>query len=133
MMERHLEFTGCLLLALALVHAAFPRKFRWGEELAKVGQLTRQIFYVHTFFIALTVGLMGLLCLTSSTEMVETALGRKVSLGLAIFWTCRLLIQFFGYSSDLWKGKRFETVVHCVFAVLWLYFSVVFFVVAFAP
>ena len=62
---------------------------------------------VHTFFIALIVFLMGLLCLTSSNELIETNLGKKISLGLGIFWTVRLFIQFFGYSSDTLERQDF--------------------------
>ena len=81
---------------------------------------------VHTFFIALTVLLMGLLCLTLTNELIETKLGKAVSLGFGIFWTARLWIQFFGYSSKLWKGKTFETTIHILFSLLWTYLSLVF-------
>ena len=63
--------------------------------------------YVHSFFIALVVFLIGLLCLTSATELLNTVLGKRVSLGLAIFWGIRLAIQFVGYSTKNWKGKSF--------------------------
>src|SRR4029077_20542952 len=91
-----------------------------------LGLMSRQIMYVHTLFIALIILLMGVLCLTSSAELVSTSLGRRVCLGLGLFWVTRLLIQFFGYSSELWRGKVFETVMHIVFSILWLYLSVVF-------
>jgi hypothetical protein len=91
--------------------------------------MNRQLMYVHTFFIAFVVMLMGLLCITSANELMQTALGKKISFGLWLFWTVRLLVQFFGYSSQLWKGKRFETIVHIVFSFLWVYLSVVFWVV----
>ena len=81
---------------------------------------------VHTFFIALVVFLIGLLCLTSSYELIHTELGKKVSLGFGIFWSFRLFIQFFGYSSELWKGKKMETIVHVIFSILWAYLSYVF-------
>jgi hypothetical protein len=81
---------------------------------------------VHTFFIALVVFLMGLLCVTSARELIETNLGKTVSLGFGIFWTIRLLVQFFGYSSALWKGKAFETAVHIVFSFFWIYVSALF-------
>ena len=45
--------------------------------------------------------LMGLLCLTSAAELIETNLGKKISLKLGVFWTVRLFIQFFGYSTNL--------------------------------
>lgn len=125
-MKLWLQINGALLVVLALLHAVFPRRFRWKEELASVSLLTRQILHVHTFFIALTVGLMGLLCLTSATELTGTALGRTICGGLLVFWLCRLLVQFFGYSTELWRGKRFETRVHVAFALLWANFTVCF-------
>ena len=50
--------------------------------------------------------------------------------GMAIFWFLRLLVQFFGYSSELWRGKRRETIIHRVFAMVWLYLALLFLVVA---
>ncbi len=132
MIETQLEIAGCILIALALLHAAFPRKFRWREMLQNVDLLTRQIFYVHTFFIALAVGLTGWLCITGAEQLATTALGRKVALGFAIFWSCRLLVQFFGFSSTLWRGKPFETFIHILFTALWAYLSILFFVTAFS-
>ena len=125
-MEIHLKIIGCLLVGLALIHIVFPRYFNWGIELKSLSLINRQMMTVHTFFIALTVFLMGLLCLTSSSELIQTNFGKKVSFGLGIFWTIRLLIQFFGYSPELWKGKKFETLMHMVFSLLWLYLSIIF-------
>jgi hypothetical protein len=82
--------------------------------------------YVHTFFIGLVVFLMGLLCLTSSDDLIKTEFGKRITLGLGIFWTTRLIIQFFGYSPKLWKGKTFETTIHILFSLLWTYLSVAF-------
>lgn len=129
-METQLKIIGILLVFLALAHAIFPRYFNWGKELQSLSLINRQMMLVHTFFIGLVVLLMGLLCLTSSGELVDTPLGKRLCLGLGIFWSARLFIQFFGYSSTLWKGKRFETLVHIVFSLLWSYLSVVFLLVA---
>lgn len=125
-MEIHFKIIGILLIALALAHVIFPKYFNWDEELKSLSLINRQMMTVHTFFIALTVLLMGLLCLTSSTEIIETNLGKKISLGLGLFWTARLFIQFFGYSPELWKGKKFETFMHILFSLLWTYISIIF-------
>lgn len=125
-----LEITGGLLIALALLHAVFPRYFRWREETAGLSLLTRQILYVHTLFIALTVFLMGLLCVTSAPDLAHTPLGRRICLGLGVFWGIRLVIQFFGYSSKLWRGKAFETFTHVVFTLFWGWLTALFLVVA---
>ena len=125
-MELHLKIIGILLIALSLAHVGLPRYFRWKTDLLGLSLFNRQVMYVHTFFIALAVLLMGVLCLTSAAEITGTQLGRKVSLGLAIFWAARLIVQFFGYSPKLWRGKVFETAVHVMFAVLWIYLTAVF-------
>ena len=88
--------------------------------------------YVHAFFIAFGVFLMGLLCVTSSVELTTTSFGKKISLGLGVFWLARLFIQFFGYSSLLWKGKAFETTIHVLFSALWAYIGAVFLLIFFA-
>ena len=128
-MVLQLKLTGFALIVLALLHAAFARYFNWRTEFAAVSLINRQMMYVHTFFIAFTVLLMGVLCLTSAAELVGTPLGRRVALGCGVFWLARLLIQFFGYSPELWRGKRFETVVHVVFTGFWSYLSALFLVV----
>ncbi|MDR6300808.1 hypothetical protein GGR31_001451 [Mesonia maritima] len=125
-MEIHFKIIGILLIALALVHIIFPKYFSWKKELKSLSLINRQMMTVHTFFIAFTVFLMGLLCLTSINELIETNLGKKISLGLGVFWTIRLFIQFFVYSSDLWKGKKFETGIHILFSIFWIYFSSIF-------
>ncbi len=81
---------------------------------------------VHTFFIALSVFLMGVICLTNTKALITTPLGKTISLGFGIFWVIRLIFQFFVYSPDLWKGKRFETIIHIIFTLLWIYISSVF-------
>ena len=125
-MEIHFKTIGILLMALALVHIIFPKYFNWEEELKSLSLINKQMMTVHTFFIAITVFMMGLLCLSSTNELIETKLGKTICLGFGIFWLLRLLIQFFVYSTQLWKGKKFETIVHIVFSFLWFYLSFVF-------
>jgi hypothetical protein len=125
-MEFHIKLIGALLIALGLLHSVFPKYFNWAIELNSISLINRQMMYVHTFFIAFTLLLMGLLCITSSTELIETALGKRIALGFGVFWTIRLITQFFGYSSKLWKGKSFETIIHIAFSILWTYLSSIF-------
>ncbi len=118
--------SGWALVSLALLHFALPRYFDWHEQLARLSLGNRQLMQVHTFFIALVVFLMGLLCITSSDLLLTTPLGRRILAGLSVFWAIRLYIQFFWYSSDLWRGKSFETFVHICFSMLWLSLTLVF-------
>lgn len=125
-MELHLKIIGFLLICLAGIHLIFPKYFNWDKELHSLSLMNRQMMYIHTFFIGLIVFLMGILCLTSADEIVATPLGKSIALGFGIFWIIRLFIQFFGYSSKLWKGKRFETTIHVISTLFWTYLSYVF-------
>lgn len=125
-METQLKLIGILLMLLALVHVIFPKYFNWKKELSNLSLINKQMMLVHTFFVALTVFMMGFLCVSFSYDLVETNFGKIISTGFGIFWLIRLLIQFFGYSSKLWKGKRFETTVHIIFSIFWSYCSFIF-------
>jgi hypothetical protein len=130
MIQLHIEIIGWLLILLALVHIIFPKYFKWKTELASLSLINREMMQVHTFFIALTVFGMGVLCVSSAEELMITPLGKKLLLGLAIFWSIRMLMQFFVYSSKLWKGKFFETTIHILFSFLWIYLATVFWISA---
>ena len=96
-MEINLKISGLLLIILALLHIGFPKYFDWKTELKSLTLLTRQVMYVHTFFIALVVLLIGVLCFTSAAELIVSKLGNKILIGFGFFWFCRLLIQIFVY------------------------------------
>jgi hypothetical protein len=132
-MELHLKIIGCALICLGLVHSIFPQKFNWKQELKSLTVINREMMYIHTLFIAITLLLVGFLCLTSSAELITTPLGKRISLGLGIFWALRFLVQFFGYSSVTWKGKQFETIIHIGFALFWAYLSAVFIIIYLRP
>ncbi|MFT3678581.1 MAG: hypothetical protein QM781_21975 [Chitinophagaceae bacterium] len=127
-----LKVTGVLLILLGIFHAFFPGYFEWKKELKPLSLINRQMMYVHTFFIGFTVALMGLLCLILPHELLETKLGKYIAAGLCLFWLLRCLIQFFYYSPALWRGKRFETIIHLFFSLLWIYLSTLFARVAIA-
>ena len=129
-MELQIKIIGYILMVLALVHFIFPKKFSWKKELASLSLINKQLMEVHTFFVAFIVFLMGLLCISSADELVHTAFGNRISLGLFIFWVTRLVFQFFVYSPKLWKGKTMETLIHIGFSILWIYLTLIFFLAA---
>ncbi len=125
-MEIHIKIIGVLFIALALSHLTFPKYFKWESELESLSLINKEMMIVHTFFVALVVFLMGLLCVGWSDELVNTEFGKVISLGFGVFWFLRLLIQFFGYSSSLWRGKTLETGIHILFSCFWFYTSFIF-------
>jgi hypothetical protein len=123
-LELHLKICGVLLIILGALHPAFARYFRWKEDLLRVSLLTRQVFWVHTLFIVLILIQFGILSLAFAHVLVERSLLAKIVLaGLVSFWSVRLLAQHLIYSPALWRGNRFNTIMHLVFSGLWTYFA----------
>jgi hypothetical protein len=122
-----LRVAGALLLVLAASHALFPKRLGWNEDLARLTPLNRQVFLVHTFFIVLVVSMMGVLSLAFAELLVAPSpLARFVLAGLTLFWAVRLFVQWFVYDASLWRGDRFNTMVHVVFSILWTYLTAVY-------
>ncbi len=123
----HLRIAGFLLMVLAIGHLFISRRFQWLEQSRLLSAFNGQVMLVHAFFIALTVGLMGVLALFwPETLVMPSALGRPVVAGLLIFWTVRLIFQWLVYDWALWVGKRMETGVHFLFTLFWIYLVVLF-------
>ncbi len=127
LVELHLRIVGCLLAGLVVVNLFVPRRFHWHEETARLSLLNRQIFQAHAVFLVLTVALCSALLLTCADALLEpTRLARAILIGLTIFWALRMLMQWFFYSPQIWRGDRLKTLVHGVFSVAWIYMSAVF-------
>ncbi|MFQ3671046.1 MAG: hypothetical protein SNJ84_06275, partial [Verrucomicrobiia bacterium] len=125
-MQSLVQAAGLLMISLALLHLGFPRFFRWHHTLAPLDLLHRQLFEVHTFFVAFTVGFMGWLSLWHAPELIGTPFGRTVCSGFALFWLIRLLVQWFWFSPKLWRNRPFETGIHLLFTLFWIFLSAVF-------
>lgn len=122
----HLKIIGWLLMLLSFLHVFVPGYLDWKKDLAPISLMNRQMMKTHMIFIAIAVFAIGLLCVTSTQDLLTTPLGNKLCLGLMVFWALRLFFQFFVYSSELWRGKKFETFIHVMAVGFWVYMAVVF-------
>jgi len=118
----HLQIVGILLMLVGLSHLFFNRFFGWDQELVAVSLWTRRVFFVHNFFIGLVVVLGGAASFFCANALLRPGtLSRAVLAGMAMFWLCRLLAQFVGYDSAIWRGDRFRTFLHVACSLLWCY------------
>lgn len=126
-METYIRAAGALQIALAIIHAVFPKRFNWKEELARLSLLNRQMFLVHTAFIGFVLLMMGALSLFATAALLQPGpLSRLVLGGIAGFWFLRLICQWFVYDWRLWKGHAFNTFVHVLFTVFWIFLTSVY-------
>ena len=123
----HLRLAGVVMASLVVVNLLVPRRFHWREEMSRLSLVNRQIFQAHSVFLVLTLALFSALLLTCGPALLEpTRLSRAVLAGLTIFWGLRMLMQWCFYSPSIWRGHRFNTVMHYTFSVVWVYVTTVF-------
>lgn len=102
-----LWIAGLVQLAIVVGNFVLPKKLKYGENLARVVPIIRQIFIVHSgyivgivlFFAALSFGFPG--------ELASgRGLGRFLAASMAVFWICRLPLQLFYYDATLRRANR---------------------------
>jgi hypothetical protein len=132
----HLRVAGVLMLALAAAHLVLPRALGWPVELQGVSLLTRQVSYVHTYFIGLMCGLFGLAATVLATDLVRvdpagaaSASDRPAAailVAATAVWGSRLVAQLVVFDPELWRGSALTVLGHVAFVALWAYLTVVF-------
>ena len=105
-----------------------PRLMRWREDLERLPLLAREVFYVHAWFISLTLTIFGMLTWRFAGEMAKGTDEAMawITAGIAVFWGVRTVIQIGYYSPSHWRGKTGRTIVHVLLLVIygglsWLY------------
>jgi hypothetical protein len=122
----HLRIAGAAMMVLAVAHVAIARVLRWRDDLTSVSSLTRQIFWVHTFFVCLTVfGIGAIDTFATDALLAPTPLARVVLAAFATFWGARLVVQHAVFDAAHWRGDRFRTFVHVAFTLTWIDFTLV--------
>lgn len=123
----HFRVIGVVMACLVVVNVCVPKRFHWREEMARLSLINRQIFQAHAVFLVLTLALISTLLLTCGEALLEpTRLSRAILIGLTIFWTLRMVMQWGFYSPAIWRGHRFNTAMHYLFSAIWVYVSTVF-------
>ncbi len=126
-LELALRVVGVSHIVLAIAHIPIARHLQWKADIQHASLLTQQIFWSHCFFICVVLALMGALAVYDpQTLITPSVLGLYVTGGLTLFWSLRLIFQWFVYSSAHWRGKRFETVIHVLFSVTWMTYTAVY-------
>lgn len=122
-----LRVAGFGLILLAGLHVPIGRYLKWREEGARLSLVNESIFRVHTFFICFLLVMMGLPCLLDPLIFLESSrAGAWLTWSYSVFWTTRLFFQWFVYPSELWCGKKMETLAHFGVTIVWIYLSALF-------
>lgn len=120
----YLWIAGGIQLAIAGANLILPRKLGYGRNLARVDPIIRQVFIVHASYIAFLLVAFAGLCFFFPAELAgATSLGTALSLGLAVFWAPRLVVQWIYYDP---RVRRENLLAHLAFSAAIAYLIAVF-------
>lgn len=94
-LETFILLGGALHFLILIASAQAPRLLEWKGSLAKLPEHMRVLFWVYGAFIVLTIVGFGLLSMLFHEEIAAgEPLARGFAAFVAIFWTTRLVVQF---------------------------------------
>jgi hypothetical protein len=92
---------GVSQIILVVGSLAIPKLLNWKQELAKLPDLIRQIFWTYAGYILVMNLSFGLLSSFASASLVDGSfLACILTLYIAIYWAVRIVIQFFYFDRS---------------------------------
>ena len=96
MLETLIFVAGILQVALVAGSFAIPGLLNWKRELSVLNPLIRQMFWTYAGYILVTNFSFGLLSIFAPVSLLDgSILAIVVSLFIGLYWTARIIIQFF--------------------------------------
>ena len=110
MLETLIFISGILHLGTLIGSAQVPKELKFNEELPKVAPLMRHWILVAGAYVVLNLIAFGAISLTLSKELASgSPLARAFCGYVAIFWGCRLVVQFFVFDAKPYLRNWFLT------------------------
>ena len=110
MLETLIFISDILHLGTLLGSAQVPKELNFKEELPKVAPLMRHWILVAGAYVVLNLIAFGVISLTLSKELASgSPLARAFCGYVAIFWGCRLVVQFFVFDAKPYLRNWFLT------------------------
>ncbi len=132
-LELWLRIVAAAQLALAALSLCLPRILKWKPDIDRMSPLVRDVFEIHSWFIALTLVIWAVLTWKFAAEMAHspTLMSRWLCSAIGIFWGVRCVLQWTHYDSAHWRGNPSRTVIHWTLFFGYAAWTTVYFLAAF--
>jgi hypothetical protein len=122
-----LKLAGLAQVALVAGSFAIPKVLNWGNELAKVQPLIKQMFWTYAAYILVINLSFGLLSLFGANELVNgSALALLVTGFITLYWVSRVLIQFFYFDRSNFPTGKWNKLAEVLLVMLFIFLSIVY-------
>lgn len=132
-LELWLRIVAAAQIALAMLSLCLPRILDWKADINRMSLLVRDVFEIHSWFIALTLVIWGVLTWRFAPEMAHapTDLSRWLCAAIGLFWGIRAILQWTHYDSSHWRGIPSRTLIHWTLFFGYGAWTTVYFMAAF--
>jgi hypothetical protein len=106
-------------ILIAIINLRLDRLLNWQKELHQISSLLREVFYVHKWFITITLLIFGIITIRFAGDIAHPSyeMPRWFAAGVGIFWAIRTLFQWTYYSKDHWIGNCGRTAIHWILTI----------------
>jgi len=94
-------------LMFAIYHCLFWKIFNWDEELKKIDFLNRAIMQVLNLCLTFCFLIFSYISFFHTAELLTTALGHTLLVGISIFWLLRAIEQVLFFKLKHWLSIIF--------------------------
>jgi hypothetical protein len=123
---------GHLVVLIASFQA--PIRLGWKEDMAKLTRFNQKVFWVYSFYILLCIVSFASLTWRLHDAFLAGELAARWFAGfIAIFWTVRVLIDFFWYDHRDWPQGNALVAGHALATSLFSTLAAVYWFTALAP
>ncbi|MCA9186677.1 MAG: hypothetical protein R3E01_20855 [Pirellulaceae bacterium] len=120
-------FAGLGQLCLAAASLAIPRVLRWGEDLAQLRPLTRQVFWTYAAYIWGTNLFFGIVSIVMPDELANHShLSTALCTFITLYWFARVVIQFTYFDRSEAPAGKLLVVAEWVLVALFVAFTAVY-------
>ncbi len=133
-LQHTLQTVAGFQLGIAILNLFLPRILLWKPDLDRMALLPRQVFYVHSWFISLTLVIFAVLTWRFASEMATGTNPVCVWLdgSISFFWLFRTFLQVAYYSSSHWRGNLRRTVIHVACLMIYAGMALVYLLCVFS-
>jgi hypothetical protein len=122
-----LQFAGISMVILAFAHLGFSKLLNWRGDLQNITLINRQIFIVHTVFLAIGILMLGTVCIFFAQTLTDRSqLAIVATASFAMCWFSRLVCQLFIFTGPISDNKKVEGVLRICGTLLWIFYTGVF-------
>ena len=119
-----LFLTGFGQVVMMAAVIPLPRWLNWRDETAKLGKVTRQVFWTYAAYIFTTNIAIGLLTLAFAKELASaTPMVAALTGFMFLYWAARLVLQLFVIDKEAAPQGMLFTVGEKLLTSLFLFFT----------